>query len=187
MNYGPALNKWLPAAGAASASAVLFFSGFFAFVFAVPIQIILVRRGNRYGAVTALLLIGLIFVGRVIQVSGLGPLSPDLVKFLILDSLLPAGIVLALLGYSFGRPYLLWSLRLPAVAAVALVFALPAVHEIVTPGRLEELFSGDFGAMFFGLDSQGSSAWLADQVALVLRNTIGVAMLSTIAANWCHP
>lgn len=171
--------------GPAAIAALLFYSGFFAVIFAVPVQFVLARRGNRPGIVTGLILTVLIIAGRVVQVVRYNAaMSRELLTFLALDTLLPLGIVVALILFTVMKPYTTWSVRLLGSALVAVLFALPAVVEVITPEELSDLLSGELGTMLQAMGLPDDAVWFSEQVSRVVKNTLGAAMVSTIAVNW---
>ncbi len=176
--------QWIPALWAAAASSLLFFSGVFAFVFAVPLQTLLVRSGRREAIRGAAVFGALLVLGRFGQAVAFGTAGPGLVRLLLLDALLPAGVVIALIAYDWVRPYLVWSLRLPAAAALALIIALPVVVEIVSPDRLGAVLSAEMSGALTTLGMPADGQWLSDQLSLLIGRTVGFGLCLTVAINW---
>jgi hypothetical protein len=176
--------EWIPALWAAVVSSLLFFSGVFAFVFAVPVQTLLVRSGRRDAIRAASAFFALLVVGRLGQMVALGGVNLDVVRLLLLDTLLPTGVVVALIAYDWTRPYLSWSLRLPAAGLVALLFGAPVIWEIVSPDRLGAALSGDVSGALAAIGLSADGEWLSTQLSLVISRTVGFGMCTAVAINW---
>ena len=97
-------------------SAVLFYSGFFTFLFAVPVQVAFSRHGDTRGMVAAGATGAAIIVVHAIQAMRISPGSAGLV---LLDVLMPLGLLAGLTVFNVVRRYPWW-LRLLAGGGVAL-------------------------------------------------------------------
>ncbi|MCG8480575.1 MAG: hypothetical protein MI724_15890 [Spirochaetales bacterium] len=100
---GKPYRKAAPLVVSAIGSAVLFYSGIFAFLFAVPVQVAYTRRGPAYGVVSAAVTAAVIVTVHVVQVLRLESVGTEMVRVLFLDSLMPVGLLAGLSVFNIYR------------------------------------------------------------------------------------
>lgn len=166
----------------AAVSALLFYTGFFSFVFAIPVQVTFTRHGERRGLQTAAATAAVILVAHVSQVMRLQAAAGVSAGALILDALMPAGFLAGLVVFNMARG--LWWWRLMMATAVATGAALPGLVSLLgwvsdgAGGR--EQVAAVFAALGMGENWQ---IWL-EVVRRVLFSSIVFGMATGIAANW---
>ena len=164
-------------------SALLFYSGIFAFLFAVPVQVAYTRRGTTYGAVSAATTAGLIIAVHLVQVLRLDSAGAETVRMLFLDSLMPVGLLAGLSVFNVykSRP---WWARLLAGSTVAVVATIPSLRILAQVSAGNGPFADQLGSLLEAVGLTGDPAvWIAAVYDIVL-NTIGLGVTAAIAANW---
>lgn len=162
--------------------AVLFYSGFLTFLFAVPVQVAYTRHGDYRGLATAgatILLILAVHSLQAARFAGVGGLSAGLI---VMDVLMPLGLLAGLSFHNLARQYPWW-LRLLAGSGIALVAAFPSLRLIATFDQS----GGDTSQLRSMLAMMGvENNWeiWADLVRRIVLSSIGVALTAGIAANY---
>ena len=172
-----------PLIGVAGASVLLFYSGFFAFLFAVPIQAIYTRRGAHSGITASVITAGLIVVIHLLQIARLGNGGTEFVRVLLLDSLMPIGLIVGIGIFNIYRAYPWW-LRLTVSTGVAFLGSIPSMvllHQAVAG-------EGELGAQLTQLlamlgITENPRQWI-EMVRSVVFRTIALGLMVAIAANW---
>ncbi|TVR67604.1 MAG: hypothetical protein EA427_13160 [Spirochaetaceae bacterium] len=161
-------------------SAVLFYSGFFTFLFAVPVQVAWTRHGMQRGVSAAGITGLLILVSHAVQAVRLTGGASGLV---LVDALMPLGLLGGLVIFNGARQYPWW-LRLLAGGALALAGAFPSLRIIAMLGQENGEVTQQFSSMLamMGIE-HGQTAWIA-LVRRVVLNSVGIALVAGIAANW---
>jgi len=172
-----------PIVVSAIVSAVLFYSGVFSFLFAVPVQVNYSRRGAPLGIRSALATGALIIIVHLAQVLRLDGVQGETVRLLLLDSLMPIGVLLAVSLFNLLRS-ITWAYRLLVATVPALLASLPSIVILVAAssgdGPLGEQLSEMLSALGMGVNLE---YWLA-AVRRIVLNTVGVGLLASVAANW---
>ncbi len=182
-SQGVDLRSLTPFIGYAGASVLLFYSGVFAFIFAVPVQIVYSRYGKENGlavATTTAVLIILVHLLQAVRFDGAGT---GVIRILLMDSLMPIGILAGLSVFNVARNYEWWA-RLVGATGVALLGAIPSLfllHQaVVGEGALAEQLTGMLSVLGIN-DNPGQ--WI-EMVQRIVFNTIGLGLLAAVAANW---
>lgn len=162
-------------------SAVLFYSGFFTFFFAVPVQVAYSRHGNdrgmmATGAAAALILV--MHIVNALRVTGATSLS-----LVLIDVLMPMGMLGGLLVYNVVRRYPWW-MRLLAGGAIALVAAIPSLRIIAMLGQDNGEMVEQFNSMLTLMGVEQNREIWADLVRRIVLSSVGLALTAGIAANW---
>jgi hypothetical protein len=172
-----------PFIGYAGASVLLFYSGVFAFIFAVPVQIAYSRYGKEKGLIVAGVTAGLVIVVHLLQAVRFEAAGTGVVRILFMDSLMPIGILAGLSLFNVARHYDWW-VRLVGAAAVALLGAVPSLHllrqAVIGEGPLAEQLTDMLSVL--GIN-ENPGQWI-EMVQRIVFNTIGLGLLAAIAANW---
>jgi hypothetical protein len=162
--------------------AVLFYSGFLTFLFAVPVQVAYTRHGDYRGLATAgaaVLLILAVHSLQAARFAGTGGLSAGLI---VMDVLMPLGILAGLSVFNLARQYPWW-LRLLAGSGIALLAAFPSLRLIATFDR-NGGDSSQLRAMLAMMGVENNWELWADLVRRIVLSSIGVALTAGIAANF---
>ena len=161
---------------------LLFYSGVFAFIFAVPAQIVFARHGNERGVRIALWSIGAMVVIHVAQALWIDVEGVNVVRLLVFDSLMPVGVLAGLTVYNVVNAR--WQPRLLLGGLCVAIGALP------TFVLLAEAQRGD-GALYQQievlLNALGGVEATSEIVTLVVRtaySTVGFGSIAVIAINW---
>lgn len=177
------LRRYVPIVVSAIVSAVLFYSGVFAFLFAVPVQINYSRRGEPLGIRSAIATAVLILIVHLSQALRFPELEREMIQLLLLDSLMPIGILLAVSVFNLLRN-VTWAYRLVVSAVPAVLAALPSILILVAASSGEGPLAEQLGVM---LSSLGMGVdleyWLA-AVRRIVLNTVGLGLTASVAANW---
>jgi hypothetical protein len=166
----------------AAVSVALFYSGFFSFIFAVPVQYAFSRNGRQRGVATAAVAVGLFVVFHGAQALRVAATSGIDVGTLVLDVLMPISFVAALAVMNMLNR--LWWQRLLIAGALAVVGALPGLLALLriaeTPGTAQDQLLALFGAL--GLQQD----WrvLLSFIRQVLFSTLGFGLTAAVAINW---
>ena len=167
--------SWIPVALAASVAALLYYSGVLSFLFAVPIQVILVRYGKQTAVQGALAAAALMVLGRFVLA---GVSAAELV-----NAMMPIGMLAAVLVFNLWRG-VRWSHRLTAAAVVAVVGSYPALRILIGTGAeavaLRDQLAGAMQMFGVGVDSVA----LIEYVRRTVVNSVGGAMIAAVAATW---
>lgn len=171
--------QWLSLLAAALVSAVLFYSGFFTFLFAVPVQVVFSRRGAERGLLAAGITVLLVLAVHTVQALRFsGPAG-----YVLLDVLTPVGMLAGLAFFNLARRYPWW-LRLIAGGGIALVAALPGLRALLMAGAGEGELGEQFRSMFAMMGvNQDWELWV-DLITRVVLSSVGLALTAGIAANW---
>lgn len=172
-----------PVIVSAIVSAILFYSGVFSFLFAVPVQVNFSRRGAPLGIRSAVATGLLIVIVHLLQVFRFDAVQGEMLRFLLLDSLMPVGILLAVSLFNVLR-VIPWAYRLVVATVPAVLSALPSIVLLVAAssgeGPLGEQLSEMLSALGMGVNLE---YWLA-AVRRIVLNTVGVGLMASVAANW---
>ena len=174
---------WTAPALSGAAATVLYLSGLFSFLFAVPLQLVYERSGKReavYGTGVGLVLIALT---RLVQTARVTTLSGDMMPLLAMDIMIPAGIMIGLLAFNLVRQ-LTWSLRLVGAGLIGIVGAIPLIVTFGGDSELNQVLQQELVPMLESMGMVVDGSLLLEQVRRLLLSTIGLAMTSSIAANW---
>ena len=180
---GKLYRRAAPLVASAIGSAVLFYSGIFAFLFAVPVQVAYTRRGTIYGAVSAATTAAVIITVHVVQVLRFESLGAEMVRVLFLDSLMPIGLLAGLSVFNVykSRP---WWTRLLAGSAVAIVATIPSLRILAQISAGDGPFADQMEALLEVVGLAGDPAMWISAVYDIVLNTIGLGVTAAIAANW---
>lgn len=152
-------------------------------MFAVPVQVNYSRRGAPLGIRSALATGALIVVVHLAQVFRLDGVQGETVRLLLLDSLMPIGVLLAVSLFNLLRS-ITWAYRLVVATVPALLASLPSIVILVAAssgdGPLGEQLSEMLSTLGMGVNLE---YWLA-AVRRIVLNTVGVGLLASVAANW---
>lgn len=167
---------------AAAASVLLFYSGLFAFLFAVPVQVVFTRHGGMRGLTAAGGTAAAIVVVHLLQVLRIDDASGGVLQLLLLDSLMPVGLLTGIAVFNLWRRYPWWA-RLLAGGAVGVVGAIPSLRILMQAGDGTGPLSQQLATMVEMLGvGENADAFVA-MVTTVALSTIGVGMVSAVAAN----
>lgn len=175
--------SWIPVAFTAVAASVLYYSGMLAFLFAVPVQFVLVRYGREAGFKSAIAAGASIILGRVFLVIRLTGGLSGAYGGLLMDAMMPLGILTGVMLFNQARSQR-WPQRLVIASLVAIAGSYPILRMVVSTGpEADALRVHMANAMqMFGVVLE--SDVLVDYVRRVILHSIGAAMVSTIAATW---
>ena len=165
------------------ASALLFYSGLFAFLFAVPVQVMFTRRGERQGELTAAVTGAAIVAIHLLQVLRIDGVRGEFLRLLFLDSLMPVGLLAGLVVFNAARRFPWWG-RLMIGAAIAVLATVPSLRILSQAGSGEGALAEQMDTMMEMLGVTENSQALLRMVRQVALNTIGVGLTAAIAANW---
>ncbi len=163
-------------------SAVLFYSGFFTFLFAVPVQYSYTRHGGHRGVlatISAGVLILAVHLFRVVRISS----AVGAPEFVVLDVLMPLGMLAGLAVFNVARQYPWW-LRLLGGGAVALIAAFPSLRVIALLGQGNGELTEQFNSMLNVMGVEHNHEIWVQLVRRIVLSSIGLALTAGIAANW---
>jgi hypothetical protein len=167
----------------ALAAVLLFYSGLFAFLFAVPVQVTFTRRGPEQGIVSTLLTGALIVVIHALQVLQLEAAADGTLGLLLLDALMPLGMLAGVTILNVDRSHPWW-LRLLFGAAVAVAAAIPSLRLLAQAATGEGPLGEQLAGMLAMIGVQENpDVWLRAVQQLVF-NSVGLGLTAAIAATW---
>jgi hypothetical protein len=167
----------------AAASVLLFYSGLFAFLFAVPVQLVYTKYGPQKGMMTAAGTAIAIVAVHLLQVTRLETIPTDMVRLLFLDSLMPVGLLAGLTVINLDHRHPWWG-RLLVGSVVALLGAVPSLRLLALAGDGTGPLSDQLSAMVEMLGVSENTDELIRTIQQVAMNTVGIGLVATLAANW---
>lgn len=167
----------------AGAAALLFYSGLFAFLFAVPIQVAFFRKGKEYGVGTAAATALVIVVIHLLQSLRFEAVGTDALRILFLDSLMPIGLLAGLSVFNLAKRYDWW-VRLVVATGIAIVGALPSLRLLQQAAAGDGALAEQLTSMLSVLGVQDNAGQWISMVQRIVFNSIGVGLTVSIAANW---
>ncbi|MFW5694199.1 MAG: hypothetical protein ACOCYB_03455 [Alkalispirochaeta sp.] len=182
-NTSLSVQEAVPLLLSAAASVVLFYSGLFAFVFAVPVQYVYTRYGPQKGSVTAVASAVVIVAVHLLQVTRLESVPTDMVTLLLLDSLMPVGLLAGLAAINLNHRHPWWG-RLLLGSGVALLGAVPSLRILAQAGDGAGPLSDQISAMVEMLGVTEDTDQFVRTIQRVAMNTVGIGIVATLAANW---
>lgn len=167
----------------AALAIALFYSGVFAFLFAVPVQVTYLRRGRDAGYAATALTAGGVLLVHIAQIVRFGAADGRIVRVLLLDALMPIGLLAAVTLFNVVRGYPWWA-RLLAGTAVALLGAFPSLRLLAAVGGDDAGLSEQLTGMLTMLGVAEDPAFLIEAVRRIVFSTIGLGLMAAIAATW---
>lgn len=165
------------------ASVLLFYSGFFSFLFAVPLQVAYYRWGDKRGITVATVTAAAIVVVHLLQSLRFDEVGSQVLRIMLLDSLMPIGLLAGLTVFNIARGYPWW-VRLLTAAGIAVAGALPSLrllHQAVEgEGALAEQLTSMLTIL--GVDDN-AQLWI-EMVQRVVFSSVGLGLTVAVAANW---
>jgi hypothetical protein len=162
---------------------LLFYSGFFSFLFAVPLQVAYYRWGDRQGVKVAAVTAAAIVVVHLLQTLRFEEVGNQVVRIMLLDSLMPIGLLAGLSVFNIARGYPWW-IRLLAGAAIAVAGALPSLRLLHQAVEGEGALAEQLTSMLTMLGvNDNAQAWI-EMVQRVVFNSVGLGLTVAVAANW---
>lgn len=166
----------------AALTVALFYSGFFSFIFAVPVQYAFSRNGKQRGLQTIGVAVVLLLLVHGFQALRLSAAAGVDAGTLILDVLMPISFIIALGVMNVLRR--VWWQRLLTAGAIAVIGSLPGLLALLriaeTPGPAQDQLLALFGALGWQQNWQGLLAFIRQ----VLFSTLGFGLTAAVAINW---
>ena len=167
---------------AAVAGVLLFYSGVFAVLFAVPVQVIFTKDGPRKGIAAAGATAVAIVVFHLSQVMRIDSVPSETLRLLFLDSLMPVGLLIGLAVFNLDHRHPWWG-RLIAGSVVGVLGAVPSLRILAQADEGTGPLSDQLTAMVEALGMTERPDAFIRMVRTVALNTIGVGIVGAIAAN----
>lgn len=167
----------------AGVSGLLFYSGLFAFLFAVPVQIAYTRKGRDYGIKTAITTGAFIVVIHLLQSFRFGAIGGETLRILFLDSLMPIGLLAGLSVFNLSRGYEWW-IRLLVGAGIAILGSVPSLRLLQQAAEGDGALAEQLTAMLSMLGVQDNAEMWITMVQRIVFDSVGVGLTMAIAANW---
>lgn len=174
---------WVPIAFAALGSTLLFYSGVFSYLFAVPVQMVFTRFGASRGLLTAAVTGAAVLLSNLFQVSRLESAMPEVTRLAMLQVLTPLGLLAAIALFN-GAKQLAWWVRLLAAGAIATVGALPGLRLLALAASGDSPVAGQLESVLRMAGVGESPQLVIEQVRRVVVNVLGLGMTAAVAANW---
>lgn len=181
-NEPTAFRLALPVLIAVGLASALFYSGVFAFLFAVPVQVMFSQRGWRTGLAAAGGTAAAVLVLHTLQALRLGGGDQNLVPLMLLDALMPIGLLAGVALFNIYRSYPWWA-RLLAGGAIGVLGAIPSLRILAQASEGAGPLGAQLTAMVEMLGVQQDTDAFVSMVQRVARSTVGVGLTAALAAN----
>lgn len=177
-----AFRKALPVLIAVGISTLLFYSGVFAFLFAVPVQVMFAQRGRQTGLTAALGTASAVIVLHSLQALRFQGDGESLVQLMLLDAMMPVGLLAGMAVYNLYRQYPWW-LRLLAGGAIGVLGAVPSLRILAQASEGSGPLGEQLTAMVEMLGVQQDTDAFVSMIRRVAVSTVGVGITAALAAN----
>lgn len=175
--------EWLPVVLATLGSTLLFYSGVFSYLFAVPVQVLFARYSVVRGLIGSALTGAVVLVATLVQVSRVESVMPEVSRLVMLQVLTPLGILAGLALFNAARTIPWWQ-RLLAAGALATLGALPGLRLLEAAAAGEEPFAAQLQSMLRMAGVVEQPGLIITRVREVVMNVLAIGMTAAIAANW---
>ncbi len=175
--------RFAPVLISAVLSALLFYTGVFAFLFAVPVQVNYTRRGERVGVLSAVVTAVVVVIVHLSQALRFEEVGGEVVRILLVDSLMPIGLLTGLSLFNLLRR-LSWTFRLVASAIPTMLAALPSILLLVAAANGDGPLGEQLEAMLASIGMGTNAEYWLTTVKRIVLNTVGLGLTASIAANW---
>ena len=165
------------------ASAVLFYSGMFAFLFAVPVQVAYSKRGPDQGVATTIITALVIVVVHLLQALRFETAGNEAIRILFLDSLMPIGLLAGLALFNLAKGYEWW-IRIVFAGAIAVLGAFPSLRLLQQAAAGNGALAEQMTSMLSVLGINENARQWIEMVQQIVFNSVGLGVTVAIAANW---